>query len=692
MVINIIREPQSSFRIFGATDCPCTVTPSIDPTRIKIRKNGTLLTATTDFTYGFFGFGFLDINLTVPVKAGDVFIAECDCDSSKNSPPRTVLPNFRYVEIPTGVQSGNGISPSQITDPTTQLSTPVVFAKCESRLINGHRLNYLRFGGGVSVGENKTIGQIRINNAPIPQTPNTNYETVFITGNTGNLSVDSLGGVNYQSTSGTNSFYAVSSYKIGFIETVDVDFICTGQYTANDIFFSLGKILISNIEATSFNIKNEYTQADIQLAVSKTATSTIKIRVSASNGYEVFVDGSLVYTTAITVQYSLPSGGGTLSSTATLPYLTPVTFIAGNTQGSAFKIKAVYDGVLEVEQVVSVINPTITLSPTQSCFTAGSTQFNIVLANVAPNTTITNIEALNGVAGTFNSANRTAIFSTVPLTGGQIRVTLSCGSEQYLVSVSPRCGTPTVTDSTTDPLVIGQQNPFNLYFDYSNPVGCDITRFRITQLPSLGILYSNGSLVSIGDEIATSSNITFLPNGTIGTNILTFFGVSDVCGESPDSADITILIGSVPNGVGSTISVQSGFTRNIPVLGCLYPQGCSNEGAKITQLPSSGTLFLNGVPVSVNQIIPQESTGNLIYSAIGVSAGQYSIGFKCLGGCGESSVTLVQINVTNSAPSTDCYYLYKKYFNTSTFKYFWVNTGKVGVDVCGACGQGTHVP
>src|SRR5437870_5745573 len=78
------------------------------------------------------------------------------------------------------------------------------------------------------------------------------------------------------------------------------------------------------------------------------------------------------------------------------------------------------------------------------------------------------------------------------------------------------------------------------------------------------------------------------------------------------------------------------------------------SSVKVTSLPTTGTLYLNGVPVTLNQVISASdiSAGHLTFVPNTNSTGSGSFGFKVtdsLGGTTSANAAVMSIGITPGA-------------------------------------------
>lgn len=169
---------------------------------------------------------------------------------------------------------------------------------------------------------------------------------------------------------------------------------------------------------------------------------------------------------------------------------------------------------------------------------------------------------------------------------------------------------------------------------YADPEGDDLLKIKIISIPSAndGSLYYNGVLAVVGDEISvtdiTNGLLTYVANYVIQIGTVDFQQVNtdtfnfDVADDGSNSYNnllgtVNINIRSIdnlpPNVVGDgEETINHGetlvFTRDMFTTQTTPPyqdpEGDSAYLLKITVLPSKGVIYLNGIPIFENQIIP----------------------------------------------------------------------------------------
>ncbi|MEE1892252.1 retention module-containing protein [Pseudomonas otitidis] len=201
------------------------------------------------------------------------------------------------------------------------------------------------------------------------------------------------------------------------------------------------------------------------------------------------------------------------------------------------------------------------------------------------------------------------------------------------------------------------------------------TNIRITQLASDGVLKLNGVAVTLNQVISladiTAGKLVFVPDGNEnGSPYATFqYQVSDGSLYS-NAATVTIAVTPVndaPVAVNDTFSTNEDTAVTITSAGLFGGDGTgpvndsdidsgSFTAIRITQLASDGVLKLNGVAVTLNQVISAADidAGKLVFVPDGNENGTpyATFQYQVSDGSAYSNVATVTINVAavNDAP------------------------------------------
>ncbi len=242
---------------------------------------------------------------------------------------------------------------------------------------------------------------------------------------------------------------------------------------------------------------------------------------------------------------------------------------------------------------------------------------------------------------------------------------------------------PSGTDAT---LTILEDAPRTLTaadFGYSDLEGDAFTGVRIASLPGAGSLRLNGVAVTVNQVVSAAdlaaNRLVYTPaaNGN-GANHASFtFRVRDAGGAADggvdEAASVNTLrfdvtaVNDAPAGTNATITLVEDTPRTLTAADFGYsdPEGDVFAGVRIASLPGAGSLRLNGVAVTVNQVVSAaDLTANrLVYTpaANGNGANHASFTFRVRdaggtanGGIDEdASANTLRVDVTsvNDAPA-----------------------------------------
>ncbi|WP_116964862.1 DUF4347 domain-containing protein, partial [Fastidiosibacter lacustris] len=206
-------------------------------------------------------------------------------------------------------------------------------------------------------------------------------------------------------------------------------------------------------------------------------------------------------------------------------------------------------------------------------------------------------------------------------------------------------------------------------FNFADIDGDVLDSVKITNLPTIGSLKLNGVAVTV-NQVITKANIdggllifTPVANGN-GSNYASFdFSVNDGTIDSVSTYTMSIDVTSIndaPTAANSTIitAEDTAYTFAASDFNFADVDGDTLASITVTNLPTIGSLKLNGVAVTLNQVITKANIdgGLLIFTPVanGNGSNYASFGFKVNDGALESvSAYTMSINVTpvNDAPS-----------------------------------------
>jgi Ca2+-binding RTX toxin-like protein len=332
---------------------------------------------------------------------------------------------------------------------------------------------------------------------------------------------------------------------------------------------------------------------------------------------------------------------------------------------------------------------TVTLNEDGShAFAAADFQFEDVDGDSLSGVVITNLPAagtltLDGQAVTANqtiaAADLSKLVWTPPANGSgngfaelQFKVidstdTPSATAHTLTFNVTAVNDAPTAADNSVTLAEDGSHTFTASEFGFLDSVESDtLASIRITELPSSGSLTLNGVAVSTNQVIlqADIGNLTWTPDADDnGTALDTLkFKVTDSGGAtSANNYTITFNVTAepdAPTAANDTITVleDSAHTFSATDFGFDDIDGDTLASVTITALPSTGTLKLDGVAVTANQVIAAASIGSLVWTPDAEdSDGVTSFSFKVTDSDGETSANAntitLDVEPVNDAPT-----------------------------------------
>ncbi|MEB3279105.1 MAG: DUF4347 domain-containing protein [Lyngbya sp.] len=185
---------------------------------------------------------------------------------------------------------------------------------------------------------------------------------------------------------------------------------------------------------------------------------------------------------------------------------------------------------------------------------------------------------------------------------------------------------PPVADNITNPEIV--ENSVNIPLEPLQGTDSDgeIVSFRITQLPGNSQLFLNGVLLNNTTQeipLNQAGNLSLTPDSDfVGTVQFQYTAIDNNGDEDLTPATFTIPV--VPETIPENIPPEtaeisaSPLANNVTQASLPALTGSDTDGSVtgfiITQLPTDGELFLNGVAVEVNQQIPVSQATQLTFT------------------------------------------------------------------------------
>jgi osmotically-inducible protein OsmY len=220
--------------------------------------------------------------------------------------------------------------------------------------------------------------------------------------------------------------------------------------------------------------------------------------------------------------------------------------------------------------------------------------------------------------------------------------------------------TVTIAEDTTHSFTAGQ-------FNFADIDGDSLSSIKITSLPATGALTLSGSAVSQNQTIAASqiANLVYTPvaNGN-GDPYTTFqFKVNDGTADSASAYTMTIDVtpaNDLPTAADNTVTIAEDATHSFTAGQFNFADidGDSLSSIKITSLPATGALTLNGSAVSQNQTIAASQIANLVYTPVANGNGDpyTTFQFKVNDGTADSAsayTMTVDVTPVNDPPTAN---------------------------------------
>ncbi|MGI9276596.1 MAG: beta strand repeat-containing protein, partial [Endozoicomonas sp.] len=353
-----------------------------------------------------------------------------------------------------------------------------------------------------------------------------------------------------------------------------------------------------------------------------------------------------------------------------------------NTKDASIYVTPVNDAPSATDNTLSVNEDTglvLTAADFGYSDTEGTTMASITISSLPGAGSL----ALNGVVVTANQVISKAsidanqlVFTPAANENGSgyatFQFTVSDGS---LNSVSPNTITlnvnavndaPTASDNTIAILEDGSHTFTAADFGYSDVEGSALDKIIITSLPSSGTFQLNGTNVSVNDEITAADigNLVFTPAADAnGAGYATFdFKVNDGALDSVAANSITVdvtAVNDLPTAADNNITIPEDGSHTFAASEFGFSDtadGDSLVSVTVTSLPGAGDLRLNGVAVSLNQVIATAAIPNLVFTpaantnGTGYASFQFTVNDGTDNSASANTIT-VDVTASNDAPT-----------------------------------------
>jgi ABC-type uncharacterized transport system substrate-binding protein len=313
---------------------------------------------------------------------------------------------------------------------------------------------------------------------------------------------------------------------------------------------------------------------------------------------------------------------------------------------------------------------TVTLTATNGTLTLSSTED--LTFNIGDGTDDTSME-FSGTVTNINTALEGMSFTPTSNFNGSASVQIviddgtSTDEDTINITVNAVNDIPTSADNT---VTLNEDETYTFTeadFEFSDiDSGNSLNKIKITQLPIVGSLQLDGVDVTVNQVIAVAdiSKLTFTPAANANGNTYATFQFKVYDGTSYSAADFTMTIDvdavdDAPTAADKTVTVNEDETYTFTEADFEFSDvesGNSLNQIQITQLPTVGSLQLDGVDVTVNQVIAVAEIGNLTFTpAANANGNTYAtFQFKVHDGTSYSAANFtmtIDVVAVNDAPS-----------------------------------------
>ncbi|HIK09737.1 MAG TPA: DUF4347 domain-containing protein [Oscillatoriaceae cyanobacterium M33_DOE_052] len=223
---------------------------------------------------------------------------------------------------------------------------------------------------------------------------------------------------------------------------------------------------------------------------------------------------------------------------------------------------------------------------------------------------------------------------------------------------------PTSADSS---VTLDEDTPYTFSaadFPFNDVDGDSLQSITISQLPGAGTLLLDGQPVAPGQVISAAdiAKLTFTPApDASGANYANFqFTVNDGTGNStPATMSLNVTaVNDAPTSADNTVTLNEDSTYSFSDTDFAFTDtdGGTFTSIKITSLPTPGTLQLDGVAVTTNQVIPVGDIPKLSFAPVADGNGinyanfQFTVNDGTGDGTTPNTITL-DVTPVNDKPS-----------------------------------------
>jgi hypothetical protein len=245
----------------------------------------------------------------------------------------------------------------------------------------------------------------------------------------------------------------------------------------------------------------------------------------------------------------------------------------------------------------------------------------------------------------------------------------SANAYTFSINVTAAPDVPTTADKTITIDEDGSHTFTADDFGFADVDGDTMALIQIKSLPATGSLTLNGTSVSINTVVnyADIGNLVWTPGADDnGTGIASFnFKTKDSAGsvstvENTITFDVT-AVNDAPTSADDTVTIDedTSYTFSASDFAISDIEGDTMSSVTITALPGSGSLTLDGVAVTANQVIDASDLGSLVWTPAANAEGDdlATLSFKVTDSQGASSVSAytitLDVDAINDAPTSE---------------------------------------
>lgn len=225
----------------------------------------------------------------------------------------------------------------------------------------------------------------------------------------------------------------------------------------------------------------------------------------------------------------------------------------------------------------------------------------------------------------------------------------------------PIINNPPVANNITNPALISSNGPTTINAFSATDADGTVANYRITTIPlaSQGILSLNGVPIMEGQLLtpAQAALLQFDPAPTFSGNaIFTYTAIDNLGGVDATPATFTIPVTNLPpiadDKISQLITNGNGTGQQpIPALTGLDVDG-SIVTFTINNLPANGILYLNGVAVTIGQVIPAAQANLLSFDPNDGFSGNTTFNYTTTDNNGNIDATPALYSIRVNTPPT----------------------------------------